>query len=54
MENVKSKPGRKTVEDKKEGVTVYVRPSEIKKIGGKDKLRHYINRYVQRLYNERP
>lgn len=45
----KSKPGRKKIEDKKESVTVYVRPSDIEKLGGKDTLRDNINAFI--LFN---
>lgn len=33
------KPGRKPMPDKKVGISFYMRPSDIKKLGGKDKVR---------------
>jgi len=37
--NKKSKVGRKTINDKKEMVGIYLKASEIKNFGGKDKTR---------------
>lgn len=43
MQNLeRAKPGRKAVSDKKEMVGVYLRSSEILKLGGKEETRNYI------------
>ena len=44
---LREKPGRKPIQDKKEPVTIYVRRSEIKRHGGKNKLRETLNFYVE-------
>ena len=45
----KTKPGRKKVADKKESVTVYIKPSEIISVGGKDELRDQIIAFIETL-----
>ena len=45
----KSKVGRKPVQDKKQAISVYVRPSQIKQAGGADALREKLNQYIDTI-----
>lgn len=49
----KSKPGRKPVQDKKEAITIYLKPSDITKMGGKDSTRDSLLAYIEKLTNRR-
>ena len=42
MKQVKSKVGRKSIDDKKELVGIYLKKSEISKLGGKEETRNKI------------
>jgi hypothetical protein len=44
-----SKVGRKKIEDKKEMVGIYLRPSELKKLGGKDSFRQQLVLYAETM-----
>ena len=44
-----SKVGRKKVADKKEMVGIYLRPSEINKLGGKDQSRQLLSAYAEAM-----
>jgi len=45
----KSKAGRKPVQDKKKGISIYVKPSQIQQAGGADALREKLTRYVETI-----
>jgi len=45
----KAKLGRKPVKDKKQMVSIYVRPSQINEAGGKIALREKLNKYVETI-----
>lgn len=44
-----SKAGRKKIEDKKELVGIYLRPSEINKLGGKESSRQLLSAYIETM-----
>ena len=44
-----SKVGRKKIEDKKEMVGIYLRPSELAKLGGKDQFRQQLVMYAETM-----
>jgi hypothetical protein len=45
------KKGRKPISDKKKPVTIYVRESEIKKVGGSVKLKDNLLTYISKIKN---
>jgi len=44
---LREKPGRKPIQDKKEPVTIYVRKSDIKRHGGRKELRYKLINFVE-------
>jgi len=51
LDKIRMKPGRKLTDDKKDNVTIYVKSSIIKAVGGKDVLRNELNRFVDSIVN---
>jgi hypothetical protein len=47
IQQQKSKAGRKPEKDKKENITIYVKPSHILKFGGKDSLRDRLLLFIE-------
>lgn len=45
----KSKPGRKKVQDKKIGITIYIKPSDIVRMGGKDNVRESLLNHFEKI-----
>jgi hypothetical protein len=51
LDKIRQKPGRKLTDDKKDNVTIYVKSSIIKAVGGKEVLRNELNRFVDSIIN---